>query len=57
MKNQARKGFTQKSKQGLITTQVVKIGGVKIAIQSKVESKVESKPVKEVKNETVNSKS
>ena len=48
-----RKGATQKSKQGLITTQVVRIGGVKIAIQSKVESK----PVKEVKNETSNTKS
>lgn len=48
-----RKGTNQKSKQGLITTQVVRIGGVKHAIQSKVEAKV----VKEVKNETNNTKS
>ena len=50
MKNQARKGFTQRSKRGLITTQVVKIGGIKYAIQYGVEIKV-PKPV--IKKEEV----
>ena len=48
MKNQARKGFTQRLKTGqLITTIVVRIGGVKVAIQNLVVNKIEApkKPI------------